>query len=157
MSTYTTIALLGAGSVGVFLDAFVSLAPKGIKTVILTRKSAHPKAFPTGAIVAPIADYSDIDEVSTVLRSHGVQVVVSTIGVDGMGTVQKSVASAAKKAGVELFVPSEFAFVSEEVRDEGFMGLKQEAVDHLVDIGLPYLRIFVSHTSRELICFVVNI
>jgi hypothetical protein len=67
------------------------------------------------------------------------------------------VASAAKKAEVELFVPSEFAFVSEGVRGEGFIGLKQEVVDHLVEIGLSYLRIFVSTAVGNLMLLVIDI
>ena len=69
-------------------------------------------------------DYTDKAAVSSALRAHGVQVVISAIAFIALNG-QTPLADAAKDAGVELFVPSEFGMPTEGGK-EGHMVIKSQ-------------------------------
>jgi hypothetical protein len=58
-------------------------------------------------IKTAVVDYTDSNSVAKELKEHNVQVVISTLSHNAL-LQQKSLADAAKKAGVKLFAPSEF-------------------------------------------------
>ncbi|EGO02741.1 hypothetical protein SERLA73DRAFT_176091 [Serpula lacrymans var. lacrymans S7.3] len=136
-STYKTFAIVGAGpSVG--LPIVRALLARNVQVVVLTR-SASTREFPAGARVAA-ADYSDVAAVSSVLREHNVDVVVSALSADGFSS-QKPLADASKIAGVKLFVPSEYGMPTEGGTD-GIAILKSQFAEYLKSIELPSARIY---------------
>ena len=79
-------------------------------------------------------DYSNEASVKHALT--GVDVVISTVPVWAF-KVQWKIAVAAKEVGVKLFVPSEFAGISEEIT-EGLDVEKADTQVQLKALGLPY-------------------
>jgi NmrA-like family len=59
---------------------------------------------------------------------------------------QHLLGDAAKKAGVKLFLPSEFGFSTVGI-EGGELETKSKFGTYLEEIGLPSLRIFVSQSS----------
>ena len=106
-STFTSIAVASAqGVVGQAIVHSLASTP-GISTLVLTRKSTpRPAWLPAQAAHAGI-DYNDVPGTAAVLREHKVEVVIAPVGHFAVPQ-QKPLASAAKAAGVQLFVPSEF-------------------------------------------------
>ncbi|ESK89433.1 endo- -beta-xylanase precursor [Moniliophthora roreri MCA 2997] len=141
---YKTFAIVGAsGYIGSYiLNAFIS---RGIHPLILSRVSSSyvpPEPFAK-------VDFNNVDAVPDILSQHHIDVLISVVGTEALDS-QRSLADAAKKGGVKLFVASEFGFVS-----EGIHGLdsedqttphacKDRVVDYLRQIGLPYTRFFVA-------------
>jgi hypothetical protein len=66
----------------------------------------------------------------------GVDVVISTIAWTAID-VQPKLAEAAKEAGVQLFIPSEFGGPTEG-ETEGYLGAKAKIHGQLKAIGIPY-------------------
>lgn len=66
-----------------------------------------------------------------------VEVVISTLSGGGFA-VQPALAQASKKAGVKLFVPSEFG-IDTTLITQGFLLGKKNFHQALRDLGLPYL------------------
>ncbi|KAK1227257.1 hypothetical protein PQX77_009743 [Marasmius sp. AFHP31] len=149
-STFTSFAIVGAsGLVGShILNAFLSI---GVNPLVLSRTSSD-KTFPPNTQVAKV-DLENVDEVAKVLKEHNVEVVVSVAGTTGIPT-QRPVADAAKKAGVKLFVPSEFGSVTEGVSkvpgesEESPLVQKEKFIDYLQSVGLPYTRFFIGQLSN---------
>ena len=79
-------------------------------------------------------DYSNEESIKNALT--GVDVVISTVSVTALD-VQVKIAAAAKKAGVQLFVPSEYGGISEE-ETEGLFGAKANMQSQLKALGMPY-------------------
>jgi nucleoside-diphosphate-sugar epimerase len=111
--SYQNFAIVGAGGyIGTFvLNAFVAA---GYKPLIVSRKSSSYS--PPASLSAPFAkaDLENVDEVASALQEHRIEVLVSLVGTGGIDS-QRTLADAAKKGGVKLFVPSEFGFVSEGI------------------------------------------
>ncbi|KAG6329020.1 hypothetical protein ID866_10070 [Astraeus odoratus] len=106
MSTnnYRSFAVAGVGNT-VGLPIVNSLLARNVSVVVLSRPSSN-KTFPVGTKVASI-DYSDLNTLTAVLRDNAIDVVISTLAVNGLDA-QYPLADAAKAAGVKLFIPSEF-------------------------------------------------
>jgi D-arabinose 1-dehydrogenase-like Zn-dependent alcohol dehydrogenase len=104
MSSYKSVAVVGAGRLGTCILSALAATEK-ISVILLSRPGSS-KSAPPGVLVVPV-DYTDVNTVSSVFKEHKVDVVLSTLGHEGIG-MQKSLADAAKLAAVKLFVPSEF-------------------------------------------------
>ncbi|EGN92689.1 hypothetical protein SERLA73DRAFT_163920 [Serpula lacrymans var. lacrymans S7.3] len=144
---YTSFAVAGAGPT-IGLRIVKALLARNASVLILTRlsrsaaspaPSATPQTHPSGAQVASV-DYTDIASVSSVLRAHNVQVVVSAFSFGGL-EAQRPLADAAKEAGVTLFVPSEYGMVTEGGK-EGHLIIKSLFAEYLKSINLPSTRVY---------------
>ncbi|KAF1316256.1 Isoflavone reductase p3, partial [Globisporangium splendens] len=132
MAPFTSFALIGAGTIGSFVAT--ELLKENIASVkLLTRDDTKPELEPfkqQGATVVKV-DYTNHEDLKKALS--GVQVVVSTI-THFQVEAQVDIARAAKEAGVQLFVPSEYGGPSLE----GFDAPKKVVRDALEEIHLPY-------------------
>ena len=79
-------------------------------------------------------DYSNGESIKHALT--GVDVIISTISGKALD-VQAKIAVVAKEVNVKLFVPSEFAGVSEG-EPEGIRRAKLNVLDQLKALGMPY-------------------
>ncbi|KAI3611651.1 endo--beta-xylanase precursor [Moniliophthora roreri] len=145
-NTYKSFAVVGAGDIGTHIvNAFVSI---GVHPVVLSRKpSSQLKNLPSSITVAKVEGYDAVDEVTAVFKEHNVEVVIAALGTTAL-ELEYPVAEAAKKAGVKLFVPSEFGFVTEGVSktsdDKGSAhDWKDKFAGHIRETGLPFTRFFV--------------
>lgn len=103
MSTYKSFAVVGAGpALGKYIVE--ALLAQNASVVVFTRPESN-RTFP-GAKTVPV-DYSDEAAITKHLQENKVEVLVSVVGTE-IRKVQGVLADAAKKAGVKLFVPSEF-------------------------------------------------
>lgn len=104
MSTFTSFAVIGAGDIGkLIVEALVA---QKVSVVLFTRPSSSVKKNITGAKTV-VVDYADQEAISRILTENKVEVIVSTIGGEGIPS-QRVFADAAKTAGLKLFVPSEY-------------------------------------------------
>ncbi|EEB92791.1 hypothetical protein MPER_08650 [Moniliophthora perniciosa FA553] len=145
-NTYKSFAVVGAGDIGTHIvNAFVSI---GVHPVVLSRKSSpQPKNLPSSITVAKVEGYNAVDEVAAVFKEHNVEVVIAALGTTAL-EFEYPLAEAAKKAGVKLFVPSEFGFVSEGVsklseQKDSAHDWKDKFAEHIREMGLPFARFFV--------------
>ncbi|CAK5266030.1 unnamed protein product [Mycena citricolor] len=139
MSSYSSFALVGAGTLGG--PVLAALAGQTSAKVILLSRSAS-KTVPANVQVVQVPSYDDVPAVTATLRAHNVEVIVSTLNTAAI-LAQLPLADAAKQAGVKLFVPSEFG-LSTEGASEGPWAEKNKIIEKLQSVGVPYLRIFVS-------------
>jgi uncharacterized protein YbjT (DUF2867 family) len=79
-------------------------------------------------------DYSSKESIRNALT--GVDVVISTMSGEGL-SLQGKIAEAAKEAGVNLFVPSEFGGASEG-ETQGLFGQKATIQSQLKTLNIPY-------------------
>ncbi|KAH7927667.1 NAD(P)-binding protein [Leucogyrophana mollusca] len=138
-ATYKSIAVLGIGTVATPLIK-AGLLAHNASVLVITRPSSTARQIPEGAHHTAI-DYADVSALAAAFRQHGVEVVVSTINHENLDA-QPPAAEAAKKAGVKLFVPSEYGLPTAG-HTEGILGAKSRFVDSLVAAGLPYARLYV--------------
>jgi hypothetical protein len=104
-------------------------------------ESSSAKSLPSD--VKPVAvELTDVPALAAAFKEHEIEVVISTVALKGLPH-QKLLGDAAKQAGVKLFVASEFGF-STIGQTEGELGLKAEFGEYLKEIGMPFVRIFVS-------------
>ncbi|KZV95570.1 NAD(P)-binding protein [Exidia glandulosa HHB12029] len=136
--TYTSFVIAGAGSIG-SLIASELLAIPGTKVTVLTR-GGNTK-IPAGA-TERIVDYAKPEELEKAFKDVGAEVVISTLSGPGFAS-QIPLADAALKAGVKLFVPSEFGSISHEAPSPGPFDAKNAASKHLKAIGLPYTIFYI--------------
>jgi hypothetical protein len=89
------------------------LVERGASVVVLARPSSTSISSPLleGAKIVTV-DYTDVKAVASVLREHKVEVLVSALAYGALPS-QSPIADAAKEAGVNLFVPSEFGLPTE--------------------------------------------
>ncbi|KAH9011283.1 hypothetical protein EDB85DRAFT_1878852 [Lactarius pseudohatsudake] len=147
MSGYKSFAIVGAGKFGSFVvRQFLKdkTAGKVNEVVVLTRQ-VH-----CGAIYSPVirqgskttiegdakvvaVDYSNKESIKNALT--GVDVVICTISLTALD-LQAGIAAAAKEAGVELFIPSEFGNVSEG-ETQGMFGQKARIQTELKTLDIP--------------------
>jgi len=154
MSGYKNFAIVGAGVTGSFVVRQF-LKDKAVGTVnevvVLTRQVgledltlshiplAHQfwqgskTAIEGDAKVIPV-DYSDKESIKRALT--GIDVVVSAIAQAAL-RLQEGIATAAKEAGVKLFVPSEFGTPTEGAT-EGHFVEKAGIQGQLKAAGMPY-------------------
>jgi len=79
-------------------------------------------------------DYSNEESIKYALA--GVDVVISTVSIPALD-VQEKIAAAAKEVGVKLFVPSEYAAITDG-ETEGLPGVKANVQGQLKALGMPY-------------------
>ncbi|KAM0752040.1 NAD(P)-binding protein [Meredithblackwellia eburnea MCA 4105] len=136
MSTYTSFAVAGAGNVGKFFIESLAAVPS-VQVTVLSRDGAT-LTLPAGVVVKKV-NYEDPVSLESALK--GVQVVVSALGGPALAAgVQRPLADAAKKAGVSLFVPSEYGVETIGVKEGPLVG-KEAAAQYLKSIGLPSVRL----------------
>ncbi|ESK91437.1 endo- -beta-xylanase precursor [Moniliophthora roreri MCA 2997] len=145
-NTYKSFAVVGAGDIGTHIvNAFVSV---GVHPIVLSRKSSsQPKDLPSSITVVKVEGYDAVDEVAAAFKGHNVEVVVSAIGTSAL-ELEYPLAEAAKKAGVKLFVPSEYGLVTEGVSKvsddkDSVLVWKDKFAEHIRETGLPFARFFV--------------
>ncbi|KIK47984.1 hypothetical protein CY34DRAFT_798846 [Suillus luteus UH-Slu-Lm8-n1] len=140
MSLYTSFAVAGAGPTigGRIVKALVE---RGASVVVLARPSSTSISNPLleGAKIVT-ADYADVKAVASVLREHKVEVLVSALAYGALPS-QSPIADAAKEAGVNLFVPSEFGLPTEGGKG-GHLVIKSQFADYLKSLGIPSLRFY---------------
>ncbi|EIW85558.1 NAD(P)-binding protein [Coniophora puteana RWD-64-598 SS2] len=132
---FKSFAVIGAGG---NIGKYVVEATENANVLVLTRPSSTAANAP-GTQVERV-DYADTDAVAAALTKHRVEVVVSAVGFEGHAS-QGLLAQAAVKAGVQLFVPSEFGVPSYGAT-EGILGEKSHFVDILKQLRLPYLCLY---------------
>ncbi|EPQ51687.1 NAD P-binding protein [Gloeophyllum trabeum ATCC 11539] len=147
MTTLGNFALAGLGRIGQFVaEEFVKLKADGkiSRVDILTRRD--PAGDETLATLAELgANVKTVDYAShgsLVSALSGIDAVVSVTG--GYGeAIQNNIklADAAKHAGVQLFVPSEWGLYSKGL-NQGFYITHAEVHKKLEDIGLPYAMVY---------------
>ncbi|KAI4528559.1 hypothetical protein K525DRAFT_250911 [Schizophyllum commune Loenen D] len=141
-SAFKSFAVSGVqGAIGEAVLQGLTSTP-GVSVLVLTRKTTpRPEWLPKEVAHAGI-DYDDVEGTASIFREHQVEVVISL----GSGIIQQiPLADAAKAAGVQLFVPSEFGTVSKGFplsEAPPFLAPKIQVAEHLENIGLPSLRIF---------------
>ncbi len=91
-------------------------------------------------------DYFNDESIKRALT--GVDVVISTISGSALN-VQGKIAAAAKEVGVKLFVPSEFAGISEG-ESEGMGGEKANVQAQLRALELPYAAFYTGEFSDQM-------
>ncbi|KAI5828672.1 NAD(P)-binding protein [Schizophyllum commune Tattone D] len=139
---FKSIAVAGAqGSIGKAVLQGLTSTP-GVSVLVLARKTTPRPEWLPKAVAHAGVDYADVEGTAAVLREHKVEVVVFP----GSGILQQiPLADAAKAAGVQLFVPSEYgtvdqAFTLQEAPD--FLAPKVKVAQHLEAIGLPSVRVY---------------
>ncbi|KAF7337097.1 NmrA domain-containing protein [Mycena venus] len=148
MSPYKSFAVVGAGKIG--LPIVDALSAQNVSIIVLSRPGSSTKPLPSGVEVIQV-DYDDVAAVAAVFKRHAVDVVLSTVGIPGLAN-QKSLADAAKRAGVQLFAPSEYAAPTDgqpEGSDNpaGGTGVKNKIAKYLRSVGMPSLRVFWPFTE----------
>ncbi|KAJ7280587.1 hypothetical protein C8J57DRAFT_1299654 [Mycena rebaudengoi] len=170
-----TLAILGAsGDLGGSLVKAISEHPKANQVAlrILSRPSSGEKARDVAAQHAGLAtavypiDYTGPTTDSDLAAAlQGVDIVISAVGDDSGSTsedvahtgllpgflAQDQVARAAQKAGVKLFVPSEYGSPTHAIsRDSGaFILGKLYHHDLLRELGLLYLLVYSGMFPKE--------
>ncbi|CAK5280463.1 unnamed protein product [Mycena citricolor] len=137
MSSYSSFAVIGAGTLGGPILAALAAQPSA-KVILLSRSAA--KTVPANVKVVQVPAYDDVPAVAAALKAHRVEVIVSTLTTEAIAA-QSPLIDAAQRAGVKLFVPSEFG-TSTEGHTEGPFGEKNKIIEKLQSVGVPYLRIF---------------
>ncbi|KAL9931766.1 hypothetical protein V8E36_009316 [Tilletia maclaganii] len=140
MSGLKTFAVLGSGAVGKpLIEEF--LAAK-LPLTILTRDASKPDLQPykeQGATLKAV-DYDSIDSIADALQ--GIDAFVSALGNQHKPSLPQDLATAAHKAGVKLFVPSEFGLDYANPRTEPFPPMlykKLELHKYAEQLGLPWV------------------
>jgi len=137
MSRYTNFAVIGAGTLGIYIvqQLLKDKAAGTVKEVVVLTRQGSKTTIEGDAKVIQV-DYSSDGSIKHALT--GVQVVISTIsGTPAALDVQKKIAAAAKEANVKLFVPSEFGG-NTEGETEGMFGAKANIQGQLKALGIPY-------------------
>ncbi|KAF8557402.1 NAD(P)-binding protein [Imleria badia] len=137
---YTSFAVAGAGPTigGRIVQALIN---RGASVVALARPGSSSIQSPLlqGAKIAEV-DYVDVKTLTSILREHNVEVVVSALAYGAL-PAQRPIAEAAKEAGVKLFVPSEYGMPTEGGK-EGHPLVKSELADYVKSLGIPVLRVY---------------
>lgn len=130
-----SVAVAGAGNLGAFFPE--QLLAQGFETTVLTRAGSD-KSFPAGVTVKEV-DYSSASSLESALE--GIDAVIATLTAYD---AQTELIKAAAKAGVKLFVPSEFGNVSTALKEDAHPALAGKGVAHgqLEEAGLPAVLVF---------------
>ncbi|KIK55138.1 hypothetical protein GYMLUDRAFT_48084 [Collybiopsis luxurians FD-317 M1] len=138
----TSFAFIGTGYIGsIILSAFLAQAPDSSTLVVLSRNPDRKK-FPPRVKVVKVDNYSDIDTIADIFFQYKIDAVVSTVAAGAVQT-QRQMADAAKKAGVKLFVLSEFGSPTDGAPDEYPPFQEKDEVAKYVDsIGLSWARVY---------------
>ncbi|TRM62540.1 hypothetical protein BD626DRAFT_50666 [Schizophyllum amplum] len=141
----------------------------GVSVLVLTRATtARPADLPSTAAHTGI-DFTDVAVNMEILRAHHVDCIISAITTSTIH-LQIPLADAARAAGVQLFVPSEFGTITRDLTPEDTPSYLQPKMtwqvrpgdlfpcsskltvmplraEHCKSIGLPTLRIYVREIS----------
>ncbi|KAI0258996.1 NAD-P-binding protein [Gloeopeniophorella convolvens] len=133
MSGYKTFAIAGAGNIGrPLIEQFLKAKAEGaVNEVVVLSRDLDSAKFDGARTVT--VDYGD--KASLVAALAGVDVVISTISARVL-PVQLALATAAKEAGVQLFVPSEFGSDIEGAT-EGPLLAKADLQKQIKAVGPP--------------------
>ncbi|KZO93440.1 NAD(P)-binding protein [Calocera viscosa TUFC12733] len=138
MSGYKHFAVAGAGTIGKYIiDELLKARVGGTvdRVVVLTRSAEGNDALAAKGAEPIIVDYHTPSSLESALQ--GIDVLISTLAIPALA-LQTPLGSAAKAAGVQLFVLSEFGG-SSEGHDDGVFPLKNAQREHLTSIGLPWI------------------
>ncbi|KAG6832909.1 hypothetical protein H0H92_004793 [Tricholoma furcatifolium] len=135
MARYSSFAVVGAGYVG--LPIIKALIKRNAAVLVLTR--SRSKSIPPSAKLVQV-DYNDIARVTRTLQEHRVEVVISTLNVDGLSS-QNTIGEASKGAGIKLFLPSEFS-VPTQGSKAGLFAKKDKRTKYIQSLGIPTCRIY---------------
>ncbi|EIW85567.1 NAD(P)-binding protein [Coniophora puteana RWD-64-598 SS2] len=140
-TTFKNFALVGGG--GALGKPVLErlLAAGAAKVVVFTRPESTSTFAPNPSLSVEKVNLGDIDALAAALQKHSIEVLVSVVGHAALEG-QPMLIDAAKKSGVQLFVPSEFGFPTEGITDEGFLAVKARVADYAKSQGLPSLRIY---------------
>lgn len=109
MPAYTSFTIAGPGNLGGHIAK--ALLKQGFKVSVLSRSgsSANAKTLEAAGANIQAVDYSDASSVAEALA--GSQVVINTLGIAALqGSAQDILIEQSKKAGVQLYVPSDWGF-----------------------------------------------
>ncbi|KAH7099996.1 NAD(P)-binding protein [Auriculariales sp. MPI-PUGE-AT-0066] len=137
--TFTSFAVAG-GTGGLGALVVKKLLAQGANVVVLGRTVSE---VPDGA-TNRVVDYSD--ETSLVKALAGVEVVISALASAAAG-LQPALATAAKQAGVRLFVPAEYGTDSRNLSERHPLAFKTALHKHLTSIDLPFTLYFNGYLS----------
>ncbi|KAF9022215.1 NAD(P)-binding protein [Hymenopellis radicata] len=152
MSSTRTIAVLGYGNIGKPIVEALSAA--GAVVLVLSRDASKLSGVPSTARAFSV-DYADEVKLGGLFKEHSVDIVVSTLTPSAVSDVQVAVARAAKKAGVKLFVPSEYGISTEGHTGDSLFGAKNASAAQIQALGLPTARIMTGY-FMEFIPFVTS-
>ncbi|ETO85832.1 Eugenol synthase 1 [Phytophthora nicotianae] len=130
MSKFTKFAIIGAGGVGSCIAD--DLLKANATITILTRDDGKAELQPLKERGATLAKVNYDDETSLQGALVGSEVVVCSINSQHLAS-QFGIARAAKAAGIQLFVPTEFGFCDED----GANATKQEVRQLLNKLDMP--------------------
>ncbi|GAA5926020.1 hypothetical protein JCM3775_005177 [Rhodotorula graminis] len=130
-----SVALAGAGNLGASFPEH--LLAEGFETTVLTRAGSN-KSFPAGVKIKEV-DYTSASSLESALE--GIDAVIATLTAYDS---QTELIKAAGKAGVKLFVPSEFGNVTTSLKEDAHPALAGKGVAHgqLKEAGLPAVLVF---------------
>ncbi|THV02268.1 NAD(P)-binding protein [Dendrothele bispora CBS 962.96] len=143
--TNTSFAVLGSsGSLSPYVINALSKQPGVKKVIVLSRPSSSAPFLPSNVELVR-ADYGNHSALVELFKKHSIDVVISTLSDSAVMDAQKKLALAAKEAGVKLFVPVEYGFVTIGFAEKGgpkVWANKDEFAAFLKSIDLPYARVF---------------
>ncbi|CEG50526.1 E [Plasmopara halstedii] len=150
MSVYTKFAIIGAGGVGATVVDELLKKGDAVSVAILTRDETKPElqAFKARGATLHQVSYDDANAIKNALS--GSEVVVSTVSAYHLN-VQKDIIPAAKEAGIQLFVPSEYGVTV----TEGPNVTKKEVQDLLAKHEIP-ATIFYTGLFAEYLPFILG-
>ncbi|KAJ3916228.1 hypothetical protein F5877DRAFT_69224 [Lentinula edodes] len=144
-----SIALVGAGVIGMPILRALLSSPNHPNVIVLTRPGSKNKDLlndlpPVSPIVIPV-DYTDTSALTALFKKLSIEIVISALASTGYNA-QYNLADAAKASGsVKLFVPSEWGSPTEGAKDKGednIFAIKDRVAEYLKSIDLPYTRFF---------------
>ncbi|KAE9406500.1 hypothetical protein BT96DRAFT_933987 [Gymnopus androsaceus JB14] len=140
--TCTSFVVLGSsGSLSPYIIDALSKEPDLEAILLHQRKPSSCKS----------TKYDDHASLIDIFRTHGTEVIVSTLPNAAVTDTQRKIALAAKETGtVKLFFPSEFGVVTYGLggKGQGWLSEKDEINDFLKSIDLPYARVFTGIWTR---------
>ncbi|THH19846.1 hypothetical protein EW146_g1410 [Bondarzewia mesenterica] len=151
---FKTFAVAGAGHIGAFIAEELvkqKAVGKANEVVVLTRlTSTNPATKKLAAEGAKVVAVDYTSKASLLSALAGIEVVICTFDPSNLA-IQDALAEAAKEAGVQLFVPSEFGNPTEDA-NEGPLAAKKNFQGKLRALGLPYALFFTGPFSDY--CFI---
>lgn len=147
---FKTIAVLGGtGGLGAHIVSGL-VSRKTFNVIVYSRPSSVTDAsnadkiknLESQGVRVVGVDSSDVDAFSAQLKADGVQVLVSAVGAGALSEQIKYI-DAAKAAGVQRFIPSEFGVDSDHhSASVSVLALKAPVREHLRKSGLEYTLVF---------------
>ncbi|KAI9291527.1 NAD(P)-binding protein [Neoconidiobolus thromboides FSU 785] len=138
---YRSVAIVGGtGELGKYIVREF-LKHQQVNIRIITRKGSNNKDGllseykSNNAAIYPV-DYNNIDNLNEAFK--GIDVVISTIGSEGLSTIQSNLIKAAVSSKIKLFIPSEFGSEVEGKTNPLFLQ-KIEIRNQIKESGLNYI------------------